>query len=110
MSIKISQLPTAAAVSDSAIYPLVEAGATQTASSVQLAYYMSGKIKTNITLSPGASGNFSVAHNLGGNPSAALIQMTSGGQIWFQIPSYDSTNLNLVASDASVTGNAIVFI
>ena len=109
-SIKISQLPPAASISDSAIYPLVEAGTTQTANSVQLSQYISSKIKSNVPLTPTYAGNFTVAHGLSTSPSAVVIQMTSNGLIWFQIPSYDATNLYLVASDDGLTGNAIVFI
>jgi hypothetical protein len=64
---------------------------------------------TEIALAPGAGGNFSVAHGLGSTPGLVLIQMTSGGAIWFQTTRYDATNINLVASDAGLTGYAIVF-
>lgn len=58
----------------------------------------------------GASRNFSVPHGLGVTPSFAVIVMTSGGKIWFQTPTrYDSTNLFLTASDAGVTGFAVVW-
>lgn len=62
-----------------------------------------------VSLSPSVAGNFTVAHGLSVTPSGALIQMTSGGQIWFQSVSLDSANLYLVASDAGVTGMAVVF-
>ena len=110
MSVKISDLPAAGSISDSAVYPLVEAGATQKATSTQLAQYMSNKIKSSVALAPGAPGNFQVIHGLSSEPSAALIQMTSGGQIWFQTPAYDNAYLYLVASGGTVTGNAIIFI
>jgi len=64
---------------------------------------------TEINLAPGADGNFSVAHGLGATPRLVLIQMTSGGAIWFQSTRYDATNINLVASDPSVTGKAEVW-
>ena len=59
-----------------------------------------------IALAPSAPGNFTVAHGLGSTPKVVLIQMTSGGQIWFQTARYDSINLYLVASDAGLTGYA----
>src|ERR1051326_1899670 len=46
-----------------------------------------------ISLSPGAAGNFSVPHWLGRVPVGAVIQMTSAGAIWFQAGTlYDSTD------------------
>lgn len=66
--------------------------------------------RKEIALAPSAPGNFTVAHGLGATPSYALIQMTSGGAIWFQSATrYDGTNLYLVASDAGITGYAEVF-
>jgi hypothetical protein len=62
---------------------------------------------TLVALAPLAAGAFTVDHGLAAAPSAVLIQMTAGGQIWFQTPMYDATNLYLVASDAGLTGNAI---
>lgn len=62
-----------------------------------------------VALAPGAPGNFSVAHGLGAIPFLAEINMTSGGEIWFQSVRYDGTNLNLVASDAGITGYADVW-
>lgn len=63
-----------------------------------------------IALAPGAGGNFTVAHGLGVIPRYVLLQLTSGGAIWFQSPTrYDATNLYLVASDAGVTGFAEVW-
>jgi hypothetical protein len=63
-----------------------------------------------VALAPSSPGIFTVAHGLGVTPTSAAIQMTSGGQIWFQSPTrFDSTNLYLVASDAGVTGNAVLF-
>lgn len=64
---------------------------------------------TEIALAPGAPGTFTVAHGLGVIPRVVLIQMTSGGTIWFQSTRYDATNLYLVASDAGVTGVAEVW-
>ena len=63
-----------------------------------------------INLAPSAPGNGSVPHLLGRAPLCAIIQMTSGGAIWFQSPtSYDGTNIYFVASDAGVTGRVIVW-
>jgi hypothetical protein len=62
-----------------------------------------------VTLAPGAPGNFSVAHGLGAVPFLAEINMTSGGEIWFQTTRFDQTNLLLVASDAGITGYADVW-
>ena len=66
---------------------------------------------TEVALAPNGPGNFTVAHGLGRIPQFALVQMTSGGLIWFQTPTrYDDTNLYLVSSDdANVTGNAEVW-
>jgi hypothetical protein len=61
---------------------------------------------TTIALAPGAPGNFTVAHGLGVVPNSVTVEMTSGGQIWFQNPPYDGNNLYLVASDSGITGNA----
>jgi hypothetical protein len=60
---------------------------------------------TQLALTPGAAGNFTVAHGLGVTPKFALMQMTSGGNIWMQTPTlFDATNLYLVASDGGITG------
>lgn len=65
---------------------------------------------TSVALAPSSAGAFTVAHGLGTTPTAAVVQMTSGGQIWLQTPThYDATNLYLVASDAGVTGSAVCF-
>ena len=62
-----------------------------------------------IALSPGAGGNFQVAHGLGSKPKVVLLQMTSSGAIWFQTARYDATYIYLVASDGGVTGYAEVW-
>jgi hypothetical protein len=63
-----------------------------------------------VALTPSAPGNFTVAHGLGVIPTSAAVQMTSGGQMWFQTPTrFDTTNLYLVASDSAITGNAVLF-
>lgn len=63
-----------------------------------------------VSASPGAPGNFTAAHGLGHIPHAAIVEMTSGGAIWFQQPSkYDRKNLYLVASDAAATADIILW-
>jgi hypothetical protein len=69
-----------------------------------------GIIASNVILEPEIAGPFTVEHNLGQTPISAVIQMTSSGSIWFQIPNYDATNLYLVASDDDITGNAVCFV
>ena len=67
---------------------------------------------TTISLSasvPAGGGNFQVAHTLGVTPVAAIIQMTSGGSIYFQTSRYDGTYLYLTASDGGITGDALVW-
>jgi hypothetical protein len=64
-----------------------------------------------IQLSPGAPGNFTVAHGLGVVPTSGTIAMQSGGQIWRQTPTWrDSTNLYLTASDGGILGVAVLFV
>lgn len=63
-----------------------------------------------ISVTPGAPGNFTVPHLLGRTPVGAHIRMTSPGAIWWQSPTdYDSTNLYLVASDSGVTAKVQVW-
>jgi hypothetical protein len=63
-----------------------------------------------LSVASSAPGNCTVPHLLGRVPLCAIIQMTSGGAIWFQTPtSYDGVNLYLVASDAGLTGKVIVW-
>lgn len=61
------------------------------------------QIVDNINITTTTPGDFTIVHNLGIVPSSVTIQMTSGGQIWFQTLRYDSTNLYLVASDTGLT-------
>jgi hypothetical protein len=57
-----------------------------------------------------APGPFTLPHNLGVLPGSVIFEFTSGGVVWFQTPTrYDSENLYLIASDAGVTGYAIVY-
>ncbi len=63
-----------------------------------------------VSAAPTGTGNFSLAHLLGRKPVGAIIQMTSGGSIWFQTPTmFDTTNLYLVASDAGITGKVQIW-
>ena len=56
-----------------------------------------------------APGPFTLAHNLGVVPGSVIFEFTSGGVVWFQKPLlYDANNLYLIASDAGVTGFAII--
>jgi hypothetical protein len=65
-----------------------------------------GEILSSVNLNPVSAGTFVVPHQLGVIPSKANIIMTSGGQIWFQTPTFDEINLYLVSSDGGVTGIA----
>jgi hypothetical protein len=85
-------------------------GTVTTSSSAVIAVKQATPLFGTVSVAPSAPGNFTVAHMLGRVPVCAIIQMTSGGAIWFQAPtSYDGTNLYLVASDAGVTGKVIVW-
>ena len=68
-----------------------------------------GETPTQVALAPGSSGNFTVAHGLSTTPKAVIVQMTSGGAIWFQTVLFDQTNIYLVGSDPGVTGIALVY-
>jgi hypothetical protein len=61
------------------------------------------RLYDQVSAAPEAAGEFTLAHRLGRAPAGAIIQMTSGGAIWFQAAMYDATNLYLVASAAGVT-------
>jgi hypothetical protein len=85
-------------------------GVVTTSASAVIAVQQATPLYGAVRVAPGAPGNFTVAHLLGRVPICAIIQMTSGGAIWFQTPaSYDGVNLYLVASDAGVTGKVIVW-
>lgn len=56
-----------------------------------------------------APGDFTLAHNLGIVPSTVIFEFTDGGTVWFQPQRFDAMNLYLVASDADITGVAIIF-
>jgi hypothetical protein len=65
-----------------------------------------------LSLAPGASGNFSVAHGLAATPALALVQMTAPvpSAIWSQATEIDATNINLFAVDAASTGKCYVWL
>jgi hypothetical protein len=64
----------------------------------------------NLAAAPSAPGNFQLAHGLSAAPEHVAIQMTSPGGIWFQTPTlFDGTYVYLVASDAGVTAQILVF-
>jgi hypothetical protein len=65
---------------------------------------------TTVNLTGLAAGNNTIAHGLGYSPTTVIIQMNSGGAIWFQTPTrWDATNFYIVASDAGVVGVAEVW-
>ena len=66
-------------------------------------------VQTQVMFTTSAPGNFTLPHNLGVIPGSVIFELTSGGAIWFQALKYDATNLYLVASDAGVSGYAIIF-
>jgi hypothetical protein len=85
-------------------------GIVTTSASTVVAVQQATPIFGAINVAPSAPGNGTVPHLLGRAPLCAVIQMTSGGAIWFQTPtSYDGTNIYFVASDAGITGRVIVW-
>jgi hypothetical protein len=85
-------------------------GVVTTTTSAVVAVQQATALYGAVGLAAAAPGNFSVPHLLGRAPICAIVQMTSGGAIWYQTPtSYDGVNLYLVGSDAGVTGRAIVW-
>lgn len=65
--------------------------------------------QVQVAFSTTSGGNFTLPHDLGVIPGSVVFEFTSGGVVWFQPIRYDATNLYLVASDAGVTGFAIVY-
>ena len=63
----------------------------------------------SIPFTTSAPGDFTLVHNLGMTPNTVIIELTSGGGIWFQSIRFDETNLYLVASDSGLTGEVTVF-
>jgi hypothetical protein len=85
-------------------------GVVTTRASAVIAVQQATPIFGGVGVVSSAPGSFTVPHLLGRVPICAIIQMTSGGAIWFQTPtSYDGVNLYLVASDAGVKGKVIVW-
>jgi hypothetical protein len=85
-------------------------GGVTTSASAVVAVQQATRLFGAVSLAPSAPGNGTVPHLLGRVPLCAIIQMTSGGAIWFQTPtSYDSVNLYFVASDAGITGKVILW-
>jgi hypothetical protein len=85
-------------------------GVVTTSASGVIAVQQATPLYGVVSVAPSAPGNCTVPHLLGRVPTCAIIQMTSGGAIWFQTPSsYDGVNLYLVASDAGLTGRVIVW-
>jgi len=67
-------------------------------------------LQTMVAFTTTAPGDFTLPHNLGVVPGSVIFEFTSGGSVWFQNPlKYDANNLYLIASDAGVTGFAIIF-
>ena len=64
---------------------------------------------TQVAFTTTAPGPFTLAHNLGIVPGSVIIELTAGGAVWFQTTRYDATNLYLVASDAGLTGYAVIY-
>jgi hypothetical protein len=64
-----------------------------------------------ISVKPTAPGPFSVKNPLAGGtaPNCAVIQMTSGGAIWFGSPKYGLNTINLVASEYAVTADLVIW-
>lgn len=63
-----------------------------------------------VSAAASAAGNFTMAHMLGRKPVGAIIQMTSGGSIWFQPAAlWDATNLCLTASGAGATASVQIW-
>jgi hypothetical protein len=85
-------------------------GVVTTSASAVIAVQQATPLYGAVSVAPSAAGNCTVPHLLGRVPLCAIIQMTSGGAIWFQTPtSYDGVNLYLVASATNVTGRVILW-
>jgi len=68
------------------------------------------KVFGQVDIASSSFGNFTVQHYLGRTPKGVVIQMTLGGQIYFQTPTmYDGTNLYLVGSDSALTAKVIIW-
>ncbi len=99
-----SSSPVASTAGDALIGQVVTSAVTVTAVT------QATKIFGQVSATPTAPGNFTLQHFLGRTPVGGVIQMTSGGAIWFQSATmYDATNLYLVASDATVTAKVVLW-
>lgn len=85
-------------------------GKVTTSSSAVTAVVQGTKVFGQVSAAPSVPGSFTLQHYLGRTPIAAMIQMTSAGVFWFQLPTmYDATNLYLVASDSGLTAKVLVW-
>ena len=64
------------------------------------------KILTAVSVTPG---DFNIPHGLNGVPSRIQILLISAGEIWAQLPSFDSENVYLSASEMGVTALILVY-
>jgi hypothetical protein len=77
--------------------------ASRTANPTRPAFY-SNTVPVTVT----TDGPFQVTHKLPCIPIWADIQMTSGGNLWFQKPKYDERNLYLIPSDKGISADIFV--
>jgi hypothetical protein len=56
-----------------------------------------------------APGPFTLVTDLGYIPTTVIFEFVTGGTVWFQTQRFDADNLYLEASDAGVSGYAIVY-
>jgi len=65
-------------------------------------------LSATIPVAPSADGPFQVPHKLPCTPAWADIQMTSGGNMWFQKPKYDDRNLYLIPSAGGISADIFI--
>ena len=120
MSIKISQLPAAATLANTAIFPIVQNATTEKATLAQLAAFLNVNPSTSsilvIPYTSSSIGSFVVPHGLGVVPSAVTFSMTNTdllGQFWLDTSSvalgYDSTNVYGISSDNGISGQILIY-
>ncbi len=96
--------PAGASATDALIGKVTTSGTAVTA------VVQGTKLYGEISLAPGAPGDFTVQHYFGHTPKGVALRLTSGGAVWFQSPTdMDATNLYLVASDAGVTAKVLLW-
>lgn len=61
-----------------------------------------------VSVTSTAAGNQTFTHTLGVSPQFYEINMTSGGEFYWQATKFDSTHLYLVASDVGVTADVFI--